>query len=164
MAHFAKISLNNKVLSVHTVEDELILNADNQVDESVGQQYLELHNNWPRELWIQTSYHTKANKHYNDDGSLSSDQSKAFRGNYAGIGFTWDEDNEIFWPKKPHASWVKNISTAQWQSPLGLAPSLTDEQQNQNDNLTHAWMYFWEEDDYLNDNTTGWVLRNNKLS
>ena len=34
----------------------------------------------------------------------NSDQSKAFRGNYAGIGYTWDEDNQIFWPKKPHAS------------------------------------------------------------
>ena len=37
---------------------------------------------------------------------------------------TWDEDNEIFWPKKPYASWVKNTSTAaQWQSPIGDAPA-----------------------------------------
>ena len=116
MAHFAKISLNNKVLSVHTVEDELILNADNQVDESVGQQYLELHNNWPRELWIQTSYHTKANKHYNDDGSLSSDQSKAFRGNYAGIGFTYDEDKNAFIPPKPGTNWVYDETIFGWKT------------------------------------------------
>ena len=35
-----------------------------------------------------------------------------FRGNYAGIGYTWDEDNEIFWPKKPYPSWtLKNIKS-----------------------------------------------------
>jgi hypothetical protein len=32
-----------------------------------------------------------------------------FRGNYAGIGYTWDEDNQIFWPKKPYPSWVKHL-------------------------------------------------------
>ena len=54
--------------------------------------------------------------------------SKAFRGNYAGIGYEWDEDNQIFWPKKPYASWVKNTTTASWDSPIGDAPALTAEQ------------------------------------
>ena len=35
-----------------------MLNADGVEDESVGQQYLELHNNWPAQMWIQTSYNT----------------------------------------------------------------------------------------------------------
>ena len=56
-----------------------------------------------------------------------------FRGNYAGVGFEWDEDNNIFWPPKIHSSWVKNTSTARWQSPLGDPPALTAEQQSQND-------------------------------
>ena len=64
-------------------------------DESVGQHYLEQHNNWPAPMWIQTSYNTSQNKH------SSGDDSKAFRGNYAGLGYTWDEDDQIFWPKKP---------------------------------------------------------------
>jgi hypothetical protein len=51
-----------------------------------------------------------------------------FRGNYAGIGMTWDEDNQIFWPKKPYASWVKHNDSASWKSPIGDAPALTQEQ------------------------------------
>ena len=54
------------------------------------------------------------------------DQSKKLRGNYAGIGYTYDEDNNIFWPKQPHASWTKNTSTAGWDSPITY-PSVTDD-------------------------------------
>ena len=35
-----------------------MLNADGVEDETVGQQYLETHNNWPAQMWIQTSYNT----------------------------------------------------------------------------------------------------------
>jgi hypothetical protein len=116
-----------------------MLNADGVEDESVGQQYLETHNNWPAQMWIQTSYNTQGNKHN------SGDNSKAFRGNYAGIGYTWDEDNQIFWPKKPFASWVKNTTDARWQSPIGDAPDLTEEQTSQNEAQTHSWGYVWNE-------------------
>ena len=68
--------------------------------------------------------HIEVVQYYNADGTEHSDQSKAFRGNYAGIGYTWDEDNEIFWPKKPHASWTKNTSTASWDAPITY-PSTT---------------------------------------
>ena len=96
-------------------------------------------------MWIQTSYNTKTNKYYNLDGS-EGDQSKKLRGNYAGIGFTWDEENQIFWPRKPYASWVKDMSTATWKSPIGDAPALTAEQQSQNEATTHMWEYDWNED------------------
>jgi len=139
MAHFAKLGSNGKVIQVLTLNNSDMHNADGVEDESVGQQYLELHNNWPAQMWIQTSYNTSANKHN------SGDDSKAFRGNYAGIGYTWDEDNNIFWPKKPYASWVKNTSTAQWDSPIGDAPALTAEQTSQNEAGTHMWGYNWNE-------------------
>ena len=84
MAHFAKIGMNGKVIAVFTMGNGDMLNADGVEDESVGQQWLERHNNWPAQMWIQTSYNTIANKH------SSGDNSKALRGNYAGIGFTWD--------------------------------------------------------------------------
>jgi len=130
MAHFAKLGLNGKVISVLTLNNKDMLNGDGVEDESVGQQYLERHNNWPAQMWIQTSYNTRDGKHYdNKTGELSADQSKALRGNYAGIGYTWDEDNNLFYPKKPHASWVLNTSEAQWHSPVGDAPALTAEQQ-----------------------------------
>ena len=138
MAHFAKLGVNGKVLSVLTLNNSDMLNADGVEDETVGQQYLERHNNWPAEMWIQTSYNTQGNQH-NLDGT-------PFRGNYAGIGMTWDEDNQIFWPKKPYASWVKNTTTANWQSPIGDAPALTAEQTSQNEAGTHKWDYVWNEE------------------
>ena len=58
MAHFAKLGSNNKVIQVLTLDNKDMLNADGVEDESVGQQYLETHNNWPAQMWIQTSYNT----------------------------------------------------------------------------------------------------------
>ena len=139
MAHFAKIGANSKVIQVLTLDNKDMLNADGVEDESVGQQYLEQHNNWPAQMWIQTSYNTSGNKH------KSGDNSKALRGNYAGIGMIWDEDNQIFWAPKPYPSWVKNTTDARWQSPIGDAPTLTAEQESQNTASTHKWEYDWNE-------------------
>ena len=151
MAHFAKLGSNNKVIQVLTLDNKDMLNADGVEDEAVGQAYLELHNNWPAQMWIQTSYNTQSNQH-----KLGG---TPFRGNYAGIGFTWDEENQIFWSKKPFASWVKDTSDANWHSPIGDAPALNQEQQDQNAANTHWWEYFWDEDAYQADNTTGWIAR-----
>ena len=139
MAHFAKLGANGKVIQVLTLDNKDMLNADGVEDESVGQQYLERHNNWPAPMWIQTSYNTRNNKH------SSGDNSKALRGNYAGIGHSWDEDNQIFWPQQPFASWVKDTTTASWKSPIGDAPALTAEQESQNTANTHSWIYVWNE-------------------
>ena len=146
MATFAKISDSNQVLAVVIVSNSDTQNAEGVEEESVGQAFLEKNNNWPAAMWIQTSYNTSGNTH------SSGDNSKAFRGNYAGIGYTWDEDNEIFWPKKPFASWVKDTTTATWKSPIGDAPALTAEQESQNtpadENTpaTNRWYYVWNED------------------
>ena len=122
MAHFAKIGMNGKVLQVLTLDNKDMLNADGIEDETVGQQYLERHNNWSAQMWIQTCYNTFNNQHRNGGTPL--------RGNYAGIGYTWDEDNNMFFPKKPYASWVKHLDSASWKSPIGDAPELTEEQKN----------------------------------
>jgi len=145
MAHFAKLGANSKVIQVLTLDNKNMLNADGVEDESVGQQYLEIHNNWPAQMWIQTSYNTGSNQHKEGGTPL--------RGNYAGIGYTWDEDNQIFWPKKPYASWVKDTSDAQWHSPIGDAPEPTEEQQNQNTADTHEWHYVWNEANTISDLT-----------
>ena len=141
MAHFAKIGDTLKVLAVLALDNKDMLNADGVEEEAVGQQYLEKHNNWPAERWIQTSYNTRNGKH------KSGDDSKALRGNYAGMGWTWDADNNIFYSKKPHASWVLNTSEARWQSPIGDAPALSSEQQSQLEAGTHGWNYAWNEGD-----------------
>ena len=132
MAHFAKLGSSSKVISVLTLDNKDMLNADGVEDESVGQQYLERHNNWPAQMWIQTSYNTSAGTHKLGGTPL--------RGNYAGIGYIWDEDNNIFYPKKPYASWVLNTTTATWHSPIGDAPDdLTDEEK-----VAHT-QYDWNE-------------------
>jgi hypothetical protein len=114
MAHFAKISEDNIVLWVTPLNDKDMLDKNGILSESAGQQYLEHHNNWPADLWIQTSYNTFEGKH--KLGGIP------FRGNYAGIGFTWDPVNQIFYLPKPYPSWVLNIQEARWQSPIGDAP------------------------------------------
>jgi hypothetical protein len=131
MAHFAKLGANGKVIAVLTLNNSDMLNASGVEDETVGQQYLERHNNWPAQMWIQTSYNTQGGKH-NKGGT-------PFRGNYAGIGYTWDEDDQIFWPKKPFTSWIKDVATASWKSPIGDAPALTEEQK------TAKSYYQWNE-------------------
>ena len=126
MAHFAKISEDNKVLSV------LYVNDSDAPTEEAGQKYLEKNNHWPAHLWIQTSNNTYGNQH-KQDGT-------PFRGNYAGIGMTWDSVNQIFWGKSPFPSWVKHIPTATWKSPIGDAPAITAEMQ------TNQQCYKWNED------------------
>jgi hypothetical protein len=141
MAHFAKIGMNGKVIGVLTCGNGDMLNADGVEDESVGQQYLERHNNWPAPMWIQTSYNTQNGIHKLGGTPL--------RGNYAGIGYIWDEDNNLFYPKSPYPSWVLNTTTASWHSPIGDAPDdLTDEEKAAR---TH---YVWNEGTGAWDKTT----------
>jgi hypothetical protein len=150
MAHFAKISEDNIVLSVLTFNDSDMTDENGNSSESIGQQYLQKHNNWPAHLWIQTSYNTYGGQHIKNG--------IPFRGNYAATGYIWDEENQIFWPKKPYASWVKHIPSASWKSPIGDAPSLTEEQTSQNRAFTHMWEYRWNEENQ------SWDLNNFKVS
>ena len=133
MAHYAKLGINSKVIAVHVVNDKDCLNADGVEDEAVGVQFLERIHSWP--LWKKTSYNTINNTH-----RLGG---TPFRGNYAGIGMIYDEDNDIFIPQKPFASWVLNTAEARWQSPVGDAPELSEEE-----HLTHR--YEW------NESTSAW--------
>ena len=165
MAHFAKISEENEVLQVLTLADKDMTNAEGVETESIGQAYLETHNNWPAHLWIQTSYNTRGGVHYQTGTNTpSEDQSKAFRGNYAGPGFIWDATNQIFWEAKPFGSWVKNTSTAEWESPLGPRPESTEAdtaenqaRQAENPPRSGKW-YAWNETAYQADNSQGWFF------
>ena len=130
MSHFAKIE-NNIVTQVMVTDQDFIDSISNEND-----------------LWIQTSYNTSGGTHNNGGTAL--------RGNYAGIGYTWDEDDNIFWPKRPHASWVKHNESASWKSPIGDAPALTEEQTSQNEANTHSWSYVW------NEANTTWDLADSK--
>jgi hypothetical protein len=143
MAHYAKLGANNKVIGVHVVPDSACLNGSGVEDEEVGRQYLERIHNWP--LWKKTSYNTFGGVHGSGGTPL--------RGNFAAIGMIYDEDNDLFIHKKPHASWVLNSSTGLWEAPSAKI-ELTAEQISQNQAGTHEWIVDWDE------STTSWVANN----
>jgi len=116
MAHFAKLGINGKVIGVHVVNNSDILNGSGVEDETVGQQFLERIHGWPASMWIQTSYNTTGGTHKLGGTAL--------RGNYAGIGQVYDEDNNIFRGKQPYASWTLNKTTASWDAPTPMPSSV----------------------------------------
>src|SRR5210317_2385662 len=128
MAHYAFLNMDNIVTEVIVGKDENNTNTNWEL----------YYQNIKNQICKRTSYNTS--------GGVHKDGGTPFRGNYAGIGYTWDEDDQIFWPKKPYASWVKNNAEARWQSPIGDAPALTQEQQDQNTANTHRWNYVWNEE------------------
>jgi hypothetical protein len=121
MPYFAKV-IDNKVTQVIAAEKEFF---DVYVDPIPGE-------------WIQTSYNTRGGKHYNlETNELSSDQSKALRANYAGIGYTYDPINDVFYAPQPYASWVLNNTTWTWEAPT---PYPTDGKVYTWDEATTAWV------------------------
>lgn len=55
--------------------------------------------------------------------------------------------------ERPAASWTEDATNGGWNSPIGDAPALTDEQS------AAGSYYIWDEDAYQADNTTGWTLK-----
>ena len=116
MAYFAELDENNKVLRILKVNNEVILDNNGIEQESKGIQFLtELTG---ASKWKKTSYNTKSNKYYNEDGSLSLDQSKAFRKNFAIKGGYYDEVNDAFIDIKPYPSSVLNLEEFKWYQPV----------------------------------------------
>jgi hypothetical protein len=117
MAHYAKISSNNIVEQVVVVNNEDTLDENGNESEYIASIFLQnvlgLGINWKK-----TSYNTKEGLYYNSDNTLSQDQSKAFRKNYAGIGYTYDEQRDAFIPPKPFPSWILNEFSCLWESPI----------------------------------------------
>ena len=73
------------------------------------------------DTYKQTSYNTHGGVHYDPEtGEPSEDQSKAFRYNYAGIGYTYDEERDAFIPPKPFESWVLDETTCLWVAPVDM--------------------------------------------
>ena len=119
MSSFAKV-VDGKVVKVIRAEPEFF---DTFIDDSPGK-------------WIQTSYNTWGNTH--------SEGGTPLRGNYAGIGFIYDEENDVFYSPKKYDSWVLNTDTWLWEPPIE-APD-------------DGEYYIWNESAYQEDNTTGWEL------
>ena len=85
-----------------------------------------------------TSYNTRGGVNYDPEtGEPSEDQSKAFRGNYAGIGFTYDEDLDAFIPPKPFDSWTLDEASFSWVAPV---PYPEDGEAYTWDEATTSWV------------------------
>jgi hypothetical protein len=93
-------------------------------------------------LWWQTSYNTRGNVHYGQDGQP--DGGVALRANYAGIGFTLDttvvQDDVIgvFYAPQPYPSWSLNIQTYEWDAPI---PYPTDGKYYVWNETTQSWVF-----------------------
>jgi hypothetical protein len=112
MSHFAKVT-DGKVTQVIVAEQEFF---NTFVDSSPG-------------TWIQTSYNTHGNQHPNGT---------PLRGNYAGIGYTYDLVNDVFYAPQPYPSWTLNNTTWTWEAPVAMP---TDGKQYKwNESITN-----WEE-------------------
>jgi hypothetical protein len=112
MTHFAKI-VDGKVNQVIVAEPEFF---NTFVDSSPGE-------------WLQTSYNTYGNVH-NLGGT-------PLRGNFAGVGFTYDAQNDVFYAPKPYLSWILNKDTWLWEAPT---PMPTDEQKYIWDEASVSWI------------------------
>ncbi|CAB4124853.1 hypothetical protein UFOVP63_36 [uncultured Caudovirales phage] len=99
MSHFAKV-VNEKVTQVIVAEHDFF---DTFIDSSPGQ-------------WIQTSYNTRGNVHYGPDGEP--DGGEAIRGNYAGVGYIYDHQNDAFYAPQPGPEWTLNTDTWLWEAPV----------------------------------------------
>jgi hypothetical protein len=104
MAHFARIK--NGIVDFVTVGRD---DDENREDELA-------HDGW---IYKRTSYNTRGGVHYTD-GQPSADQSKAFRKNYAGLGYTFDSERDAFIPPKPFASWILNEESCLWDAPVAM--------------------------------------------
>ena len=104
MSHFAKLDENNLVTFVTVGRQE-----DDGLEEELNAR--------TGDVYRQTSYNTYGGVHYTD-GEPSTDQTKALRYNYAGIGFTYDETRDAFIPPQPYASWVLDEDTCLWEAPI----------------------------------------------
>ena len=124
MAHFAKLDSNNVVIFVTVGRDE-----DNGKEAELTAR--------TGDVYKQTSYNTRGGVHYQSDGTPSADQSKAFRKNYAGLGYTYDEARNAFIPPKPYPSWVLNEQTCLWNAPVAYP---TDGGRYTWDEGTESWV------------------------
>ena len=131
MANFAKIGLNNKVITVNSVHNNELLDSNGVEQEVNGINFLTNLTGWA--IWKQTSY----------NGNI--------RKNFAGIGYTYDEDRDAFIPPKPYNSWVLNETTCLWESPI-VRPETYTQNLTDRDGNSSSDDYTWNEE------TTTWDL------
>ena len=131
MAHYTFLDDNYIVTEVIVGKDETNFDWEQYYSIKRGQ------------LCKRTSYNTKGGIYYNPITNLpDDDQSKAFRKNYAGLGFTYDPIRDAFIAPKPYPSWILNEGSCIWEAPVSYP----------NDGQLYSW----------DETTLSWVLSTNK--
>ena len=99
MAHYAFLDENNMVTYVMTGKDETDTTHD----------WEEFYGNELNQVCKRTSYNTYGGQHLLGG--------TPYRKNYAGYGYTYDEQRDAFIPPKPYSSWTLNEDTCLWEAP-----------------------------------------------
>ena len=101
MAHFAKLGTGNIVEQVISINNTIITDTNGVEQEQLGIDFInQLYNT--NDTWKQTSYNNNIRK------------------NYAGIGYTYDQQRDAFIPPKPFNSWILNEQTCNWDAPIPM--------------------------------------------
>tara|TARA_B100001063_G_C16497659_1_gene420487 strand:+ start:65 stop:442 length:378 start_codon:yes stop_codon:yes gene_type:complete len=123
MAHYAFLDNSNIVTEVITGKNES--DGDGNWETYYG--------NIRGKVCKRTSYNTQNNTHL--EGGTP------FRGNFAGIHYTYDESNDVFIPPKPYDSWTLDTSIWSWVAPVDIPTNGVWD-------VTHTW----------NETTKAWDL------
>jgi hypothetical protein len=107
MAHFAQLDENNVVLQVLVTDNDYPNEGYDWLIETFGGR------------WVQTSYNAKIRK------------------NFAGVGYTYDEDRDAFIAPKTYPSWTLDEETCRWIAPV---PYPTDGKGYTWDEQTLTWI------------------------
>jgi hypothetical protein len=118
MAHYAFLDENNIVTEVIVGKDE----GEDGINWEVW------YGDFRGQVCKRTSYNTKGNVH--------TDGGTPYRGNYAGIGYTYRTDIDAFVPPQPYSSWTLD-SNVTWQPPIARP---TDGKIYSWDEVTQAWV------------------------
>lgn len=115
MAHFAKLDENNFVVEVIVVHNNELIDENGIESESKGIKFCQ---NLFGGKWVQTSYTRSKRKHF------------------AGVGYKYDAERDIFISPKPFESWVFNSESAIWEAPV---PYPADKRDYIWDELSLSW-------------------------
>ena len=124
MAHFAQLDSNNHVVQVIVLDNNDILDENGDESEALGLAFCRNHIGDNSSVWKQTHY--------------SAVEGKGTRGNYAGVGYTYDRDKDAFVPPQPYPSFVLNETTQRYEPPIPYPTGLNGGPQR----------FIWDEEHY----------------
>ena len=119
MAHFAKLGIGNKILSVETVHNDVATTEQAGIDF--------IHNLYNINSVIKQTF---------IDGSQ--------RKNYGGVGYKYDQTRDAFIPPRVFLSWVLNETTCKWEPPVAYPETQTQGLKDEDDNPIND-RYYWNE-------------------